>query len=88
MTKIVEKLGGKVFDSLNDCSILVCDNFSRTFKVLGALCKGIPIVSSDWLHECSLRKKFIDTAEYNLIDIDYQAQNDFQLNASLGKQYS
>lgn len=83
-TDILKKLGGKVIDSPQKGSILVCEDLKRTFKVLVAICRGIPIVRPDWLRESKLRKKFVNPDPYHLVDSNYEICHRFELKKSLG----
>ncbi len=39
------------------CDLLVADRILRTEKMLVAICKGIPIVRSEWIIKCIEEKQ-------------------------------
>ena len=56
--KLVAELGGKVTDSVSDCTVLVTDKIRRTTKFLCMVAKGVPIVGPKWLQLSKETKSF------------------------------
>lgn len=66
---IVTRMNGSIVDDVRRCTVLVMDTYTRTCKSLCAMAKGIPIVSSAWMHKIRLNDyRFIDTESYILRD--------------------
>ncbi len=47
-------------DDDDDFDVLVMDGFIRTYKLLYAISKGIPVVKKSWLAESEFNKKVVD----------------------------
>lgn len=47
-------------DDDEDFDVLVMDGFIRTFKLLYAISKGIPVVKKSWLVESEYNKKVVE----------------------------
>lgn len=56
----------------------------RTWKVLCAFAKGIPIVSTKWITESLKAKKFLKPEEFLLRDPDVEKRYSFKLKNSMG----
>lgn len=81
---IVLRMGGKIVENIDLCTILVTDKIVRTCKFLCAMAKGIPIVSTDWLLEIKDKDyKIIDTDPFILQDPSAQTRFKFDLRKSL-----
>ncbi|KAG8224733.1 hypothetical protein J437_LFUL006451, partial [Ladona fulva] len=59
LDEMVQRLGGKVVESPQDCSILVTDRLRRTYKLLCVVARGIPIVTVQWLAQSSAIGRFL-----------------------------
>ncbi|XP_028417080.1 mediator of DNA damage checkpoint protein 1-like isoform X2 [Dendronephthya gigantea] len=81
--KIVQALGGKVVEHLEDCTHLVTDKVRRTVKLLCAISRGIPVVDMCWLEASKKRKSFADSESYILKDDDAQQKFSFSMERSL-----
>ncbi|XP_071446811.1 mediator of DNA damage checkpoint protein 1-like [Hetaerina americana] len=83
--QIVEKLGGSVVQTPQECTVLVTDRLRRTYKLLCAIARGIPIVTSQWLSESSSSCRFLDPMDFLVSDKVTEKRFDFTLKSSLEK---
>lgn len=52
-------------------------------EFLSAICRGIPIVSLDWIYDCVENHRFVDPKNYLLKDIESEKKYNFNLKMSL-----
>lgn len=81
--KIVQTLGGKVVERLEDCTHLVTDKVRRTVKLLCAVSRGIPVVDMSWLDASKKSKSFVDSSSFILEDKEAQKKFNFSMERSL-----
>jgi len=63
-----QSLGGGVTDQMREATHLVTDvKLKRTIKLLSAIARGLPIVSTKWIEACKRTSTFVDHAAF-LID--------------------
>lgn len=55
----VVKLGLKLTDIISQCNVVVAAKFTRTVKMMYAVAKGIPVVSSKWITASAKAKKVL-----------------------------
>ncbi|XP_050439788.1 putative histone-lysine N-methyltransferase 1 isoform X2 [Adelges cooleyi] len=58
MKEFVEKTGGFVTDEITQCTILVTDKIRCTMKILSAIARGCPIVTTSWIKHSYAVKVF------------------------------
>ncbi|XP_075210053.1 uncharacterized protein LOC142317398 [Lycorma delicatula] len=80
---MVSKLGGKVVESPDDCSVLVTDKVRRTIKFLCVLSMGKPIVSLKWITDSNKAGCFLDPWRYLVNDKEAEKKFSFRLADSL-----
>ncbi|XP_046390268.1 uncharacterized protein LOC124158902 [Ischnura elegans] len=85
LNHIVERLGGSVVDTPQNCNVLVTDRLRRTYKLLCAIGRGIPIVTAQWLSQSSFSGKFLDPMDFLVSDKVTEKRFDFSLKSSLEK---
>lgn len=83
--QVVQRLGGELADSVNDCTHLVTDRIRRTVKFLCAVARGIPIVTLDWLEKCGKSKCFLSPSSFLVKDREQELNFNFRLSESLQK---
>lgn len=64
--KIVNDIGGSVVEDVKHAESLVIEKFGLTTKVLAAICKGIPIVSSSWILDSKGKQKMAGKFEMTI----------------------
>ncbi|XP_078497855.1 mediator of DNA damage checkpoint protein 1 [Lissotriton helveticus] len=83
--QVVQRLGGELADSVNECTHLVTDRIRRTVKFLCAVARGIPIVTLDWLEKCGKSKCFLSPSSFLVKDREQELNFNFRLSESLQK---
>jgi hypothetical protein len=83
--KVIASIGGKMADSVYECSHLVTDKMRRTMKFLCCLARGCHIVSFKWIEKCNQQKKFVDSQPFTLKDKLFEKQHNFNLAKSIAK---
>ncbi|XP_044584955.1 putative uncharacterized protein DDB_G0286901 [Cotesia glomerata] len=81
----IEKLGGQITNDPTDATVLVADKFRRTFKFICAICRSIPIVSTQWINESITKNNFVNPYKYILKDEVAEKTYGFNLEESLMK---
>ncbi|CAD6233905.1 GSCOCG00007382001-RA-CDS [Cotesia congregata] len=81
----IEKLGGQITNDPTDATVLVADKFRRTFKFICAICRSIPIVSTQWINESITKNNFVNPYKYILKDEEAEKNYGFNLEESLMK---
>lgn len=82
--EIVSRMGGKIVEDIETCTVLVTDKIVRTCKSLCAMAKGIPIVSTEWLFKIRQNDyRSIDTEPFILQDTAAQDRYSFDLRQTL-----
>lgn len=79
------QMGGNIVDCPRQSTVLICERIYRTCKLLSALCKGVPIVTPNWLIKSRKKNKFVDTEPYLLLDAVTEKRFHFSLKISLGE---
>ncbi|XP_077293089.1 uncharacterized protein LOC143916074 [Arctopsyche grandis] len=73
---IINKLGGEVVQKGGD--VLVVEKFSRTFKLMMSISRGIPIVNTRWLIDSDRCSRLLDTKKYLINDREYEKKYSFK----------
>ncbi|GLH10396.1 Uncharacterized protein GBIM_15347 [Gryllus bimaculatus] len=79
----IKKLGGKVVQEPEECTILITDKIRRTFKFLCIMGHGKPIVTPDWIKQSHLSGSFLDPWNFIVKDKEAEKKFKFQLQKSL-----
>lgn len=78
-------LGGDVVDVPHYCTVLVTDKkIIRTYKLLCAFAKGVPIVSTKWLIDSNGGGKFLSPELFLTRDFDFEQRYNIKFRDSLG----
>jgi len=75
---MISKLNGELVTSIDKATHLVQKEFIRSIKSIGALIRGLDIVSINWIADSSKSKKWLDPTNYNIIT--YEVQRNFNFN--------
>ncbi|XP_044584137.1 mediator of DNA damage checkpoint protein 1-like [Cotesia glomerata] len=79
----IENFGGKVVSDSKIATVLVAKKVKRTMEFLSAICRGIPIVSLNWIQDCVENHRFVDPNKYLLKNIESEKKYNFNLKMSL-----
>ena len=71
---ILTKLGAKVTSSLDSATLVVTDSLRLTSSLVGAVCKGLPILSPAWVLASKAAKVLLPTGKFLLKD-QYREQH-------------
>ncbi|XP_029440718.1 mediator of DNA damage checkpoint protein 1 isoform X4 [Rhinatrema bivittatum] len=85
--QVVRRLGGKMAESVHECTHLVTDRVRRTVKFLCALARGIPIVTLDWLEKCGRKGYFVCPYGSLVKDAEQEQNFSFSLSGSLQRAF-
>jgi hypothetical protein len=80
---MLERLGGKEGQRIQDCTHLVADKFNRTGRFLLAITLGRWIVHPAWLEESFENRYFLDETPFILQDKQAETIHRFSLRESL-----
>ncbi|XP_018496781.1 mediator of DNA damage checkpoint protein 1 [Galendromus occidentalis] len=79
----VLKLGLKLTDMISQCNVVVAAKFTRTVKMMYAIAKGIPVLSSNWVTESLEANKVLDIDNFMLRDEAAEEKYGFSLENTL-----
>lgn len=85
LKKIVLKLGGKVTESVHECTHLVATRIARTVKFLCGISVCEHVVMPHWLDQCNAMNKFVDETPYVLRDQEAEDLFNMSVSSSLLK---
>ncbi|XP_031328963.1 uncharacterized protein LOC116159992 [Photinus pyralis] len=83
LESVIRRLGGRVVDSVEACTVLVTGSLKRSQKLLTAVGQCKPICSPDWIRECKKVNKFLDPWDYILQDEEAEDKWQLSLKESL-----
>lgn len=89
LSKKIEKLGGRIVDSITQCTHLIATKIMRTVKFLAGVSVCKHIVTPMWIEESYKSRWFLDVTNFSLVDQEMEGLFSFQLRESLlraGKQ--
>lgn len=66
-----------------DCNVLVSKKAHTTYKFLGGIARGIPIISENWLKEMQKNGQFMWFDDFVLRDIEFEKRNKCVLSETL-----
>ncbi|KAK5647267.1 hypothetical protein RI129_002159 [Pyrocoelia pectoralis] len=85
LESVIRRLGGRIVDSVEGCTVLVTGNLKRSQKLLTAVGQSKPICSPDWILECKKANKFLDPWDYILQDKEAEDKWKLSLKESLNR---
>ncbi|KAL5459824.1 hypothetical protein EMCRGX_G033205 [Ephydatia muelleri] len=83
LKKVVLKLGGRVTESVNECTHLVATRIARTVKFLCGISVCRHIVMPQWLDQSNQMNRFVDEAPYVLRDQEAEVLFNMSVATSL-----
>lgn len=80
------KIGSRVVESIRDAELLLTSrNIKLTAKFLAAICKGIPIVTKEFILASQKAGKWLDPVDFIMHDPAMEAKKEFKLKEVLQK---
>ncbi|XP_072181998.1 PAX-interacting protein 1-like [Diadema setosum] len=83
LSKKIEKLGGRIVDSITQCTHLITSKIMRTVKFLAGVSVCKHIVTPLWVEESYKSRWFLDVNNFVLNDQEMETLFSFQLRESL-----
>ena len=84
--KTVADLGGINVDRIQDADLLFTNNSIRhTSKFLASICKGIPIVGSEFFEQSAKAGKFLNPQDYIVTDEEFEKKKKVCIKTLLKK---
>uniref|UniRef100_A0A3Q3RE04 Mediator of DNA damage checkpoint protein 1 n=2 Tax=Monopterus albus TaxID=43700 RepID=A0A3Q3RE04_MONAL len=84
LERVLARLGGSMAKGVTDMNCLVTDKVRRTVKLLCAVAKGVPIVTTDWLEKSGKAGSFLSPNAFVVKDSEQEKKFSFCLQESLG----
>ncbi|XP_062321699.1 mediator of DNA damage checkpoint protein 1 isoform X2 [Osmerus eperlanus] len=81
--RVVSRLGGSMARGVADMTHLVTDKVRRTVKFLCAMARGVPVVTTDWLHKSGKAGSFLCPDGFLVKDAEQEKKFSFCLQDSL-----
>ncbi|MBN3297614.1 MDC1 protein, partial [Amia calva] len=81
--EVVCRLGGSMTEGVHDCTHLVTDRVRRTVKLLCAVARGVPVVTTHWLDKCGKSGCFLPPSGFLVKDTVQEKNFNFSLAESL-----
>ncbi|XP_011604224.2 mediator of DNA damage checkpoint protein 1 [Takifugu rubripes] len=81
--QVLARLGGSVAKGVADMNCLVTDKLRRTVKLLCAVAKGIPVVTTLWLEKSGKTGSFLSPSSFIVKDLEQEKKFNFCLQESL-----
>ncbi|XP_041467237.1 PAX-interacting protein 1-like isoform X1 [Lytechinus variegatus] len=83
LSKKIEKLGGRIVDTISQCTHLIAVKIMRTVKFLAGVSVCKHIVTPMWIEESYKSRWFLDVTNFSLVDQEMETLFSFQLRESL-----
>eukprot|EP00271_Cylindrocystis_brebissonii_P020449 TRINITY_DN6772_c0_g6_i1.p1 TRINITY_DN6772_c0_g6~~TRINITY_DN6772_c0_g6_i1.p1 ORF type:complete len:788 (-),score=140.41 TRINITY_DN6772_c0_g6_i1:221-2356(-) len=85
LTKIVEKLGGQVVRSSEECTHFVAEKLARTVNMMASIAGGRHVVGPHWLESSSLAHMFLDPSSFVLEEPKKEQEMGFSLKTAISR---
>ncbi|KAI1706432.1 regulator of ty1 transposition protein BRCT domain-containing protein [Ditylenchus destructor] len=85
MSRKIRFLGGKVAESVEQCTHFVVPNLERTAKLVEALALGKAVISPEWIQNCFSLLKIVDAYDFFVRDIENERKYGYNLKDTILK---